>query len=208
MPQVAIIEVSDWLVANTPELRIDVAGVSTPCSSGLQLASRYVADPQQDTVCDYLPESLMLERTENLDALALVLSFDKWTGNADGRQAVFSKKAHARKFALTLIDNGYCFNAESWDFPDSSLRGVYARNCVYERVTGWESFEPTLSRLEQIDISEVWRLTQGMPEEWYRFDSAGLARLIDTLYRRRTLVRDLITAFRNSSRTPFPNWKD
>jgi hypothetical protein len=163
MPQVAVIEVSDWLVANTPELRIDVAGVSTPCSSGLQLASQYVADPHQDMVCDYLPESLMLERTENVDALVLVLSFDKWTGNADGRQAVFSKKADARKFALTLIDNGYCFNAESWDFPDSPLRGVYARNRVYEQVTGWESFEPILSRLEQIDISELWRLTQGMP---------------------------------------------
>jgi hypothetical protein len=53
------------------------------------------------------------------------------------------------------------------------LRGVYARNCVYERVTGWESFEPTLSRLEQIDISELWRLTEGIPEEWYRFDAAG-----------------------------------
>jgi hypothetical protein len=106
MAQVQVIEVSDWLVGNTPELRIDLAGVSTPCSTGLQLASRYVADPEQDIIFDYLPESLMLERTENVDALVLAVPFDKWTGNADGRQAVFSKKAHARKFALTLIESG------------------------------------------------------------------------------------------------------
>ena len=45
-------------------------------------------------VFGYLPESLMLEKPQNLAAFAAVLAFDKWTGNADGRQA-FS----ARRFA-------------------------------------------------------------------------------------------------------------
>jgi len=111
MPQVAVIEVSDWLITNSPDLKIEFAGVSTPCSSGLQLASRYVVDPEQDLVFDYLPESLMLEKTQNANAFAAVLPFDKWTGNADGRQAVFSKKVHARKYAATFIDQGYAFNA-------------------------------------------------------------------------------------------------
>jgi hypothetical protein len=39
---------------------------------------------------------------------------------------------HASKFTATLIDQGYVFNAQQWHFPDSPLRGVYARNCVYE----------------------------------------------------------------------------
>jgi hypothetical protein len=206
MPQVAVIEVSDWLIANTPDLRIDLAGNATPCSSGLQLASRYVADPEQDMVFDYLPESLMLEKTQNMADFAAVLAFDKWTGNADGRQAVFSKKLHARKYTASFIDQGHCFNAGEWNFPDSALRGVYCRNSVYERVSGWESFEPALSRLEQIDVSELWRLAKGMPEDWYQCDSEGLTRLIDKLYRRRSFIRDLLTAFRNSSRNPFPNW--
>jgi hypothetical protein len=206
MPQVAVIEVSDWLVANTPDLRIDFAGVTTPCSGGLQLACRYVADPEHDVVFDYLPETLMLERTRNLADFAAVLAFDKWTGNADGRQVVFSKPARARKYVATFIDQGYCFNAGEWDFPDAPLRGVYARNSVYEQVSGWESFEPALSRLEQIDYTELWRLAQGMPEDWYQCDSEGLTRLIDTLYRRRALIRDLITGFRNSTRNPFPKW--
>ena len=122
MPEVAVIEVSEWLIANTPDLKIDFAGVSTPCSSGLQLASKYVVDPEHDMVFDYLPESLMLEKTQNLADFAAVLAFDKWTGNADGRQAVFSKKVHARKYRATFIDQGYCFNAGEWSFPDCPLR--------------------------------------------------------------------------------------
>jgi hypothetical protein len=118
MPQVEVIEVSDWLVAHSPDLRIEVGGNAVPRSSGLQLASRYVADPAQDIVFDYLPETLMLSKTENPSAFVSVLPFDKWTGNADGRQAVFSRNAQARKFTIWLIDHGYCFNAEQWDFPD------------------------------------------------------------------------------------------
>jgi hypothetical protein len=208
MPQVAVIEVSDWVIENTPELRFDVAGLGTPCRSGLQLGSRYVVDPEQDMVFDYLPENLLVEKTRNIEDFAAVLAFDKWTGNADGRQVVFSKSVRSRKYAATFIDQGYCFNAGEWNFPDSPLRGVFCRNSVYQRIAGWESFEPALSRLEQIDYTELWRLVKGMPEEWYQCDSEGLTRLIDTLFRRRSVIRKLITSFRASSRNPFPNWKD
>lgn len=77
-------------------------------------------------------------------------------------------------------------------------------------MTGWESFEPVLSRAGQMDSTELWKLAEGLPEEWWsRYGSASdLARLIDTLYQRRSSIRDLITAFRNSSRNPFPKWKD
>jgi len=207
MPEVAVIEVSDWLIAQTPELRMLNAGNETPCSSGLQLASRYVADPEQEVVFDYLPEALMLEKTHDLANFSRVLVLDKWTGNADGRQAVFTKRVHARKYDVHFIDQGYCFNCSDWDFPDSPLRGVYARNCVYQHVAGWDAFEPALSRAEQIDCADLWRLAEGMPEEWWsRGDADALSRLIENLHKRRSLIRDLITAFRNSSRNPFPNW--
>jgi hypothetical protein len=210
MPEVAVLYVSNWLIENTPELRFDVAGLAAPCRSGLQLGSRYVADPENDMVFDYLPESLMLERTRNLQDFVRVLVLDKWAGNADGRQVIFTKPATARKYSATFIDQGYCFNAGEWNFPDSPLRGVFARNCVYQHVTGWESFEPILSRAEQMDSTELWAHTEGMPEEWWsRYGSQDdLSRLIETLYQRRLSIRDLITAFRNSSRSPFPNWKD
>jgi hypothetical protein len=208
MPEVAVIYVSDWLIENTPELRFDVAGLGTQCRSGLQLGSRYVVDPEKDMVFDYLPEALMLERTRNLQDFARVLVLDKWAGNADGRQVIFAKPATVWKYSATFIDQGYCFNAGEWNFPDSALRGTYARNCVYQQVTGWDSFEPVLSRAEQMANAELWKLTEGLPEDWWsRYGSASdLARLIETLHQRRSSIRDLITAFRNSTRNPFPNW--
>jgi hypothetical protein len=137
-----------------------------------------------------------------------VLVLDKWTGNADGRQAVFTKPGKARKYNAVFIDQGYCFNCSEWNFPDSALRGVYARHSVYQHVTGWESFEQALSRAEQIEKADLWQLTEGMPEEWWsRYGPIeDLACLIESLLERRSSVRDLITAFRNSTRKPFPNW--
>jgi hypothetical protein len=47
-----------------------------------------------------------------------------------------------------------------------------------------------------------------MPEEWWSRHGPmeDLSRLVKSLYKRRSSVRDLITAFRNSIRNPFPNW--
>jgi hypothetical protein len=199
-------EVSDWLIENTPELKIDIAPRSVSCTSGLQFASRYVGDPDQDRVFDYLPDS-MFHRIANRDDFPRVLVFDKWTGNSDGRQAVFVKRPNQRMYQTVFIDQGYCFNAGEWNFPDSPLRGVYARNSVYENVTGWGSFQPTLSQVEQIEIDSLWSIAAEIPAEWYEYDSEAITRLIESLHARRSLVRELIMGFRNSTRNPFPNWK-
>jgi hypothetical protein len=206
MPEARIMEVSEWLIENTPELKIDLTPRSVPCVSGLQFASRYVGDPEQDRIFDYLPDS-MFHRIANLDDFPRVLAFDKWTGNSDGRQAVFTQRSPRRMYEAAFIDQGYCFNAGEWNFPDSALRGAYPRNSVYASVTGWHSFEPTLSRIEQMDIADLWKLAAEIPEEWYEHDSEALTRLIETLHARRSPIRGLITSFRNSSRQPFPNWK-
>ena len=206
VPDVAPIEVSEWLITHTPDLHVETAGYQAQCSAGLQLASRFVADPHQDLVFDYLPESLMIEKTHGIADFPRCLVFDKWTGNADGRQVVFSKKPRAARYGVTFIDQGYCFNCSEWTFPDLALQGVFFRNFVYQHVTGWHDFEPTLSRIEQMEYDDIRAMAQGMPEEWYQSDSEGLRRLIYALYERRSKIRDLITAFRNSSRNPFPNW--
>lgn len=206
MPEVQVIEISDWLIQNTPELHIEIAGHNVPCSSGRQLACRYVADPECDTVFDYLPES-MSGMINNLHLFAVVLILDKWTCNADGRQAVFTRPSQYRRWSAWFIDQGYCFNAGNWDFPDMALRGVYYRNYVYRHVTGWNDFEPALSLAEQVEAHQLWECACDMPKEWYQEDSNGLRRLVDMLYKRRLIIRDLIMQFRQHERNPFPNWK-
>jgi len=206
VPEVAAIEVSEWLIDNTPELRIESAGHSVKCASGKHLASRYPVDPWEGVVFDYLPES-MFEKVRNAADFARMLVLDKWAGNADGRQAIFFKSGRQRKYTAQFIDQGYCFNAGEWTFTDLALHGVYYRNYVYAGVTGWESFEPVLTKAEEADDIDLWRCAECVPPEWYGCDTEGLQKLVEALYERRPKIRDLITAFRDSSRNPFPNWK-
>lgn len=206
VPEVAIIEVSDWLIQNTPELCFESVGHSIQCQRGRHLGSRYAVDPWKGVVFDYLPER-MFEKVRNAGDFARMLVLDKWTGNADGRQAIFFKTGCQRKFTAHFIDQGYCFNAGEWTFPDLALHGVYYRNYVYARVTGWESFEPVLTKAEETDEIDLWRCAECMPPEWYDSDAQALQKLVEALYERRSKIRDLITAFRDSSRNPFPNWQ-
>jgi len=206
MPRVAVIEVCDWLIEHTPDLRIQLVGKELRCRSGKQLGSLYVGADSPGLAWDYLPGEL-LRGVRNVTSFAAVLVLDKWTCNSDGRQAIFCRRTpRCQRYTATFIDQGYCFNAGEWTFPDFPLRGVYAVNCVYERVTGWDAFEPALSRAEQMDVSELSRMAADIPEEWYEFDSDGLNRLIEKLYKRRAIIRDLIAAFRTCCRNPFPNW--
>ena len=190
---------------HTPELNIQLAGNTIPCQAGLQFGSRYVVSPLEGQVFDYLPPE-MLDRVRNVGAFAGILTVDKWTGNANGRQAAFWRKSRERKYTVSFIDQGYCFNAGEWSFPDYPLRGVYARNEVYLGVTGWESFEPWLSLIERMEEEAIWRAAGEIPPEWYCGEWDALERLTQTLIERRGLVRELILAFRVSQRRPFPGW--
>src|SRR5271166_3574181 len=174
-------------------------------TSGPSFGSRYVVPPTEGEVYDYLPEA-MIGRVRNLPSFAGILAFDKWTCNADGRQAAFWKRRSERKFTASFIDQGYCFNAGEWSFPDAPLRGVFGRNDVYAGITGWESFEPWLSRIESFPESSLWPLVDQIPPEWHDSAADELEQLLSTLLARRTRVRDLILSFKNSSRNPFPNW--
>jgi hypothetical protein len=204
VPPTEIIEVEEWLIQNTPELRIEGAGHSVPCKAGLQFGARYVCDPIEGQVFDYLPES-MFERVKNPEAFIGMLVVDKWLGNADGRQAVFWRNPGDRKYKVSFIDQGYCFNAGEWTFPDLALHGVYYRNYVYAHVTGWESFEPWLSAVEGMKPETIIEIAGSIPPEWCE-DWSALEKLVETIIERRSRVRELITAFGDSSRNPFPAW--
>ena len=206
VPPCDVVEVTDWLVANTSDMTLDLPrGVKERCAAGLQFGSQFVGGLMPGQVMDYLPEQ-QLSEIRNLPEFAGMLCVDKWTGNCNGRQAVFERKARERKYRATFIDQGFCFNAGEWTFPDSPLRGVYARNSVYAGVTGWDSFEPWLSRVETLAGEKLWAIAEAVPPEWYGGDLAEIERLMEQLLKRRGRVRELIAGFRDSDREPFPNW--
>jgi len=207
MPPVEIIEVPQTLIADTPPLHIKDVGMAKPCSSGPQVASRYVGESGTDRVFDSLPAT-MFHTLLNPQALVSALAFDKWTGNCDRRQAVFTRKGGQGGYHISLIDHHYCFDGGRWSFPDEPLMGTCDETHLYSGVTGWDSFEPILSRIEQIDCAALWSLAQGVPPEWQGHDIQALTRLVEALYQRRLLVRSLILNLRDSSPHLFPNWRN
>jgi hypothetical protein len=207
VPACEVIEVSAWLIDNTAELDIELARRRERCLPGLQFGSRFVGGLMPGHLMDYLPEEMLLD-VRNREEFAGILALDKWTGNANGRQAVFSKKTRERRYLATFIDQGYCFNAGEWRFTDAPLRGIYGRNAVYSDVAGWKSFEPWLDRIETMASEKIWGIAESVPPEWYGGELAALERLVEQLILRQSRVRELIRDFRESDRKPFPKWAE
>jgi len=205
-PAAAVVEVPPHLIAYTPDLVIQLATGHAACRAGLQFGSRYPGDPAEVTVHDFLPEE-QLRDVENLADFSGMLVFDKWTCNTNGRQTIFFLEPSRSRYQALMIDQGFCFNAGEWTFPDAPLRGLYTRLCVYDTVRGMESFEPWLERLEKMTEAVLDELAKGIPPEWYNFDSDALFALLERLYQRRQRLRGLITDAKKSYRQPFPNWE-
>ena len=60
-PEAELVEVSSWLVENTPELEIDLGRTRVKCQPGLQFGSRFVGGLMPGQVVDYLPEEQLAE---------------------------------------------------------------------------------------------------------------------------------------------------
>ncbi|MGC1462254.1 MAG: HipA family kinase [Terracidiphilus sp.] len=205
-PEIELVEVSSWLVENTPDLEIDLGRTRERCRPGLQFGSRFVGGLMPGQVVDYLPEEQMAE-VKNITEFAGMLALDKWTGNANGRQAVFTRKQRERRYRAVFIDFGYCFHAGEWRFEDVPLRGVYYRNDVYREITGWESFEPWLTRMENMAADTIWDAANEVPPEWYGGDLGEMEALVEKLLARKGRIRELIEGFGRSDRKPFPKWR-
>jgi hypothetical protein len=203
---VEVIEVRRELIENTAELVVQVGASREPCTAGRQFGSRYPGNPARLAVHDFLPDEQLAE-VENLDAFAGVFAFDKWTCNTNGRQAVFFRDPGGTRYQAWMIDQGFCFNAQNWDFPDAPLRGLYARACVYDGVRGMGAFEPWLERIERaVEDGTMDEVACRVPLEWYDGDHDALYALLERLVRRTPRLPDLILEARNSYRRPFRNW--
>jgi hypothetical protein len=207
VPHAAVVVVPEALVERSDDLVIQLARSRKKVRGGAYFGSRYPGHPAEMAVYDFLPDELLAE-VENLDDFLGMLVFDKWTCNTNGRQAIFYRPQGGSRYRALMIDQGFCFNAGEWDFPDAPLRGLYARARVYQSVTGIVSFEPWLHRLEsRITESALDKIGSEIPPEWYNADHDALYQLLERLLDRRRRVRDLIVAAKDTYRQPFPNWK-
>jgi HipA-like kinase len=210
--ETAVVDATEILGRHPNEMTIQLGRASFQCSSGLCFGSHYPSDGDQPKtralmrVYDLIPNTPEL-RIVNVADFSGMLVFDKWTCNTDGRQVIFVRSEKAWEYKALMIDNGFCFNAGEWNFPDAPLRGLYVRPFVYQSVTGLESFEPWLELLKKkMDRQFLEQQANDVPAEWYAGDQDSMMRLLDQLERRRNRVEELLLAAWRARPLSFPNW--
>jgi hypothetical protein len=194
LPAAAVVEVRESLIEHTDDLVIQLGRGRMRCRAGLQFGSRYPGSPAHTVVYDFLPDE-QLREVVNLADFCGMLVFDKWTCNTKGRQAVFFRAQSECRHQAWMIDEGFCFRAMEWNFPDAPLRGLYARHRVYESARGIQAFEPWLARIEGKMTEAVFEeVHKEIPGEWYGFETQAFERMLEQLLRRRKLIRELVVS--------------
>jgi hypothetical protein len=205
VPGGEIVSVSEELVGHCKDLSVQLGRGRQRCHAGLQFGSRYPARYKETPVFDVLPTE-QLGYVSNLSDFLGMLVFDKWTCNTDGRQAIFICERETLQYSAYMIDNGFCFNAIEWTFPDAPLRGLYSHREVYESVRGMKSFASWIERVERINESVLEDIYSAIPPEWYGQDFGAIEKMLARLLLRRRLVPELIVSSWKCSAQPFPNW--
>jgi hypothetical protein len=205
---IAIINVRKDLILYTPDLCVETPHSRIPCLPGLQFGSLYIGDLHHLSMLDFASDKHILEAS-NLRDFVGMLVFDLWTSNTDGRQLIFRRPNVGAPHQVWMIDQGFCFNAGEWNFPDTPRKSMYLRKAVYEQVRGIESFRPWLDRLESEKVARALvGIAKTIPPEWYEFDCKSIDRLLEQLDCRRNRVRELLCLARRSSPHFFPNWTE
>jgi hypothetical protein len=215
-PQTVLVSVSPEFLRENPEVSIQLGSRTVPVEPGWHFGSRYPEHPDRLAVYDYLPDAL-LSQVANLRQFLGMLVFDKWTANADGRQAIFFRSrvtqwtaraasAHPA-FLAWMIDQGFLFNGPHWDFPDSPVQGLYHRPLVYQSVTSLDDFQPWLDLVLHFPAEVVDEAYRQVPLQWMDGEEDALEQLLEKLLERSRRVPDLIEDCHRAKPSLFPNWK-
>jgi hypothetical protein len=223
-PAAAIVTLSAAFLEANPEIYIQLGSRHQAVDPGWHFGSRYPGDPGKVMVYDFLPD-VLLDKVVNAAEFLGVLAFDKWMSNADARQSIFFRarlrqwqagaapragfdaEAPRAGFVANMMDHGYVFDGPHWKFPDSPLQGLYFRPSVYQKVRGWEDFQPWLDRVVYFPEEVVDAAEKQIPPEWLAEDAAELQAMLEKLMSRRSRVPDLIRDSRHGRVNPFPEWK-
>jgi hypothetical protein len=212
-PATALLRVGDEFLQSNPDVHLTLGSRRVEVEPGWQFGSQYPGNPERTAVYDFLPDALLPE-VANLEEFRGILVFDKWVGNADGRQCIFHRAdvrvRHGQSrpaFVARMIDHGYAFNGPHWDFPDSPLQGLYARRLVYQGVRSLDDFQPWLDNLRHLPEEVMDHAWKRVPSDWLNGEEDALEQLLDRLFKRRSRVGELIEACRSTRVDPFPNWK-
>lgn len=206
-----LVQVPQEFLQENPAIAMQLGNQTIAAEPGWAYGSRHPGNPETTAIYDFVPDSLLAQVQNRAEFLA-VLVFDKWTGNADGRQAIFFRaqlkdwlpgmKARKMGFVALMIDHGFIFNGPHWNFTESAVQGLYARRMVYDAVVSLRDFEPWIERVRHFPDAVLDRAMRRIPAEWIDGEEDELGRLLEALLRRRTRIAELV----EQSCAMFPNW--
>lgn len=218
VPDTALIELTPEFITAHPDLYLSLGSRREPIPPGVHFGSRLAVHPDRVAIFDFLPDKLLNKLENRVDFLG-TLVFDKWSGNADSRQAVFFR-ARAKHwtplkgdapakigFFAQMIDHGFTFNGPHWQFQDSPLQGLYFRTSVYDEVRSLDSFQPWLDMVEHFPVEVVDSAWKEIPRHWLDGDEDELEKMLETLLKRRPRVATLIHEVQRKRTNAFSNWR-
>jgi len=186
-PDTAAVSISPAFIRDNTDTYVELGSSRTPPTPGLHFGSRFASISDKTAVYDFLPAAL-LGRVANLSDFCGVLVVDKWLGNTDARQSVFTRVPNVNKqmsFEAQMIDNGCVFDGGNWCFEDSPARGPYFGK-VYEQVQSLDAFEPWLTAVANFPEQLLEDVFHGIPTSWRLGDTeAAFDKLLSQLARRR-----------------------
>ncbi len=201
----AIVQLDEEFIRSHPDLYMQLGSQRYQPEPGWHFGSRYPVDPNQVAVYDFLPDALLPKVGNRLEFLGM-LAFDKWTANADARQAVFYRPNIRHSFQALMIDHGYCFNGPHWQFADAPGQGLYSRSAVYTQLRTWQDLEPWLCRIMAMSEAEMDEIYRRLPPPWLDNNRDAVEQLLERLMRLRKRVPDLVEESLQAQPRLFPSW--
>jgi hypothetical protein len=196
----AVIHISKEFIQGNEEMVIQLGRGREPMHSGSCFGSRFLrceksAPPRTDPLFAIhgLLGNGQAHAVENITDVAGFLVFDKWTGNTDGRQTIAVQSNNPGYFKAVMIDQGFCFNGERWDFKDIPRHCTDLYNAVWKWIPSFSMFEIWFDRLNHVIGRPILEaLANEIPPEWYDNDRESIQRLLELLDSRRNQVPGLV----------------
>jgi len=202
VPDAALVVLGADLVGASSDLTYRVVG------AGPHIGSELIPDVMDFDQFGRLRQQQVVELS-NAGALPGTVCHDNWVLTRDrDRSDNHLVQALNGEFRYAMVDFTHAFTGPAWT-ADAIEQGSYLRVLmpvhpfVAVSVTGVESVEPTLGKVEAVMDSELEEIVSAIPQSWGMAEEERLL-LVNFLELRRGLVRGVLT----SNRARFPNWRD
>lgn len=217
-PKTAVVSLSSEFLAQNPEIHIEGGSERKQVEPGLHFGSRYPVNPERVIIHDVVPE-IILEKVANIRDYLGVLVFDRWASNTDARQSIFFRGKPRSivpfppevppkiGYVTVMLDHGYVFNGQNWQFSDGVSGGLFRQRSVYQKVRSLDDFQPWLELVRKFPEHVISDALKSLPLEWIAEDGGRLEHLIDRLLARRRDTADFIQCLRDHRPNPFPEWR-